>query len=463
MPQLLIIRHAIAKEREAAARLGISDTERPLTKKGVTRMKAITAGIAGHIPTPACLLSSPLLRAYQTAELLAADYPGLAVTTEKGLSPGAPLMPLVTTLQQQANEGVSILIGHEPDLGKLISLLLFGKATTAIQLKKGGAALLGFPRCIDSGQATLLWLMTPRQLKAQGEKSLANRDKPLAELPIGTALLQLLTSKQKEINRDCDRFTRIGNPESLHNLRVSIRRLHSIFIGFTSCFQYGDTISETLHTLLRKTNHARDLEVALALLSRHQPALPWLQQQWQHELNDEYRLLRKHLPPAWWALSQQFGTPKALLSGSLPVTTLGRFTAGEMKKQEKELLKKMTYTFKQWDEKRTHKLRLQGKRLRYLLEPFAEQQPGAARAVGRLKRFQDMLGDYHDLAVLQKRLRQLRQNANKKRNKVLVGAVQQLKQEQQRLRQTIRKDYRGRASRKLGNALSTARKELAQE
>jgi hypothetical protein len=74
-----------------------------------------------------------------------------------------------------------------------------------------------------------------------------------------------------------------------------------------------------------------------------------------------------------------------------------------------------------------------------------------------------MLGDYHDLAVLQKRLRQLRQNANKKRNKVLVGAVQQLKQEQQRLRQTIRKDYRGRASRKLGNALSTARKELAQE
>lgn len=166
MPQLLIVRHAIAQNREEAMRLGHSDTERPLTKKGAKRMKAVAAGIARQIPTPACILTSPLLRAQQTAELLTAAFPETSITFERRLAPGASPEQLITHINKQIENGVGIIVGHEPDLSSLISLLLFGETSAAIQLKKGGAALLDFPRHIASGQATLLWLMTPRQLRA---------------------------------------------------------------------------------------------------------------------------------------------------------------------------------------------------------------------------------------------------------------------------------------------------------
>jgi phosphohistidine phosphatase len=166
MPQLLIVRHAIAEERETAARLGLSDAERPLTQKGSKRMKAIAEAITTQVSPPQRILSSPLLRAHQSAELLAAAFPGVDVVIEEGLSPGAPLKQLVAQLHQQTEGGLTLLVGHEPDLSRLISLLLFGKTSADIQLKKGGAALLDFPRGIDAGQAALLWLMTPGQLRS---------------------------------------------------------------------------------------------------------------------------------------------------------------------------------------------------------------------------------------------------------------------------------------------------------
>lgn len=170
MPQLLIVRHAIAEDREEAARLGHTDAERPLTNKGVKRMKTIASGIARQIPTPEWILTSPLLRAQQTAELLASALPEATITFEQHLVPGTSLNKLITHLNKQIREGTAVLVGHEPDLSNLISLLLFDEESAAIQLKKGGAALLDFPRHIASGQATLLWLMTPRQLRASADE-----------------------------------------------------------------------------------------------------------------------------------------------------------------------------------------------------------------------------------------------------------------------------------------------------
>jgi phosphohistidine phosphatase len=167
MSELLIVRHAIAMDREEALRGRISDAERPLTKKGKKRMAQIAAGIARECQTPVRICSSPLLRARQTAELLAAHCPGLKVDIEELLSPGTPLEQLVAHLHRTIDEGCHILVGHEPALSALISLLLFGKESPGIQMKKGGAALLDFPRDIDSGQGTLLWLQTPRQLSAR--------------------------------------------------------------------------------------------------------------------------------------------------------------------------------------------------------------------------------------------------------------------------------------------------------
>lgn len=284
---------------------------------------------------------------------------------------------------------------------------------------------------------------------------------PLVALSVATALERLLKVKRQEIDDKCERFVHIGDPESLHDLRVAMRRLHSLFIGFTPCFNPDITQEKLLKALFKETNRARDLEVTLALLDKHQLGLPWLQQQWQQDLETEYQRLRECLPLGWQSLSQQFITPGTMLAERLPPETIGDYAAIQVNRQKKNLLKRIKRVSKKWDDRRAHTLRIRGKRLRYLLEPFAEGQPQADRAVSKLKRLQDQLGDYHDLVVLRQRLKQLQQDSPLTHYKALKQAREKLKQHQQELRRTIRKEYSGKHYRKLRKALKAARGELA--
>jgi len=168
MPELIILRHAIALDRDEAAALGLSDAERPLTEKGQRRMSRIAAGIERLTERPALILSSPLLRARQTAEILASHCSPCAVDIIEELSPEAPLRGLVKMLQQQQLAGPLVVVGHEPDLSALTGLLLCNRETGFIQLKKGGAALLQFEHRIDIGAGTLQWLLPPRLLRRYG-------------------------------------------------------------------------------------------------------------------------------------------------------------------------------------------------------------------------------------------------------------------------------------------------------
>jgi CHAD domain-containing protein len=285
---------------------------------------------------------------------------------------------------------------------------------------------------------------------------------PMASRPVGTALLALISAKRQEIDDTCARFVTIGNPESLHDLRVALRRLHSLFIGFSPCLRNDTPLAKSLRGLFKQTNHARDLEVTLALLSRREINLPWLQRQWQHELDSEYRRLRERLPPAWQALSLQFATPAKLLAESPAPMSLSRFAAGEIEHQGRQLLKRIRRLMHQWQDKRAHKLRIRAKRLRYLLEPLADGAPATAKAVERLKRFQDRFGDDHDLMVLIERLKRLRRDATLNQYEMLSGAIGQLKRERRQQRRTLRRDYAGKAWRKLDKALRVARRELAE-
>lgn len=165
MPALLLLRHAIALERSEAAAQGMDDADRPLTQKGQRRMEKAASGIRRMIDRPARVFSSPLLRARQTAQILAAQYSSLPVEIHEALAPGGAHQDLLRLLGQQTADGPLVLVGHEPDLGMLIGLLLCGKPRSLVQLKKGGAALMGFERRIDAASGTLLWLMPPRQLR----------------------------------------------------------------------------------------------------------------------------------------------------------------------------------------------------------------------------------------------------------------------------------------------------------
>ncbi|MCW8829384.1 MAG: histidine phosphatase family protein [Gammaproteobacteria bacterium] len=166
MPQqLLVVRHAIALEREEAAAHGLSDGKRPLTGKGRQRMEQTAAGIRSLCDRPVLILSSPLLRAHQTAEILAAHYQDPTLVLCDELAPSHPPTRLVRVLQKQQSDGLLVVVGHEPQLSTLVALLLCGQEQAFITLKKGGAALLEFTQGVNNGSATLNWLLQPKQLR----------------------------------------------------------------------------------------------------------------------------------------------------------------------------------------------------------------------------------------------------------------------------------------------------------
>lgn len=161
MVQLLLLRHGIAE----VAGPGQADADRALTPAGVERTVAVLRRLRALDLGCQRLISSPLRRARQTAEL--ALNAGLASTLElsEALAPGGDALGLVGQargLQRLA------LVGHEPDLGQLAARLI-GAPAGAVVLKKAGVALLELP---EGGQgpggagARLRLLLAPRQLLA---------------------------------------------------------------------------------------------------------------------------------------------------------------------------------------------------------------------------------------------------------------------------------------------------------
>lgn len=165
--RLLVIRHGIAGDREAFARSGRPDDERPLTPKGRRRMRRNARGLRTLVTSVDVLATSPLVRAAQTADLVADAYedePERAARDE--LRPESPLDAVGAWLRAHPAGHTVAVVGHEPQLSRLVSWLLAGEDRSLVRLAKGGACLLSFdgapgPRC-----ATLEWLLQPRELRA---------------------------------------------------------------------------------------------------------------------------------------------------------------------------------------------------------------------------------------------------------------------------------------------------------
>jgi len=162
--ELLIVRHAIACER--AAQRWPDDGERPLSARGVLRARQAARGIRRVVPRPVRVLTSPLLRARQTAAILS-EFAGW---------PRASLCPLlvpeasptaVLALLARSRESCVALVGHQPGLGRLLASCLSGGGSgAAFELRKMGMALIGFDGAPRTGRGELLWLVPPRLLRA---------------------------------------------------------------------------------------------------------------------------------------------------------------------------------------------------------------------------------------------------------------------------------------------------------
>lgn len=159
---LLIVRHAIAEDSAAGG-----DAARPLSARGRKRMMLAAHGLARVLEAPHVLASSPLVRAVQTADLLADVYPGARRVLLDELAPGGDLARLVARLAGYEAPSLAV-VGHEPDLGALASLLLSGRHGTFVEMRKGAACLLRFDSRPATGAGTLLWHLPPRHLRMLG-------------------------------------------------------------------------------------------------------------------------------------------------------------------------------------------------------------------------------------------------------------------------------------------------------
>lgn len=163
--KLLLIRHAVAMEREDFASSGLPDAERPLTPEGREKMRRSAAGLALLVKAPVVLASSPLVRALETAALLAREWPDAERDITASLSPESPHAEFTEWYRRHASRGLIAAVGHEPHLSGLASYLMMRRASPVLEFKKGGAALLEFETRIGAGLARLQWLLAPGQLR----------------------------------------------------------------------------------------------------------------------------------------------------------------------------------------------------------------------------------------------------------------------------------------------------------
>ncbi len=161
--RLYLVRHAIAEPRGPS---WPEDALRPLSAHGRRRFADAAAGLSRFEGIPARILSSPFVRARQTAELLAAagdaDH---VVRPFTALEPGHPPASVLSRLRKQKAGDRVALVGHEPDLGRLVAALL--GATRPIPFKKGAICRIDVA-WDEAATGTLIWFLPPGALRRLG-------------------------------------------------------------------------------------------------------------------------------------------------------------------------------------------------------------------------------------------------------------------------------------------------------
>ena len=161
--ELYLVRHAIAAERGPKYP---DDRLRPLTPAGAKKFAQSIPGLLEMDMVVDFVLSSPLVRARETAQILAAGLkPKPAIAEVEALAPGGR--------PQAINEAIKLhgkryrrlaLVGHEPDLGELAARLLGARG--GVTFRKGGVCLIELDGATPTGPGTLRWLLTPKAIRA---------------------------------------------------------------------------------------------------------------------------------------------------------------------------------------------------------------------------------------------------------------------------------------------------------
>jgi phosphohistidine phosphatase len=168
--RLLFVRHGLAEDRDTAESGGTPDEYRALTAEGQKRLKKVAKALRANLEDLSLIATSPLLRAVQTAEILATEFDNPPLVETETLRPGSAPSTLLDWLREQGNGNAIALVGHEPDLGLWISWACAGVRDSFVPLRKGGACLVEFDEELRPGSAVLQWVLTPKQLRRLASK-----------------------------------------------------------------------------------------------------------------------------------------------------------------------------------------------------------------------------------------------------------------------------------------------------
>jgi phosphohistidine phosphatase len=162
---LYIVRHGLAVDRTDPN--SPPDPERPLTARGVKKTRLAALGLAKFDIKPESFITSPLVRAVQTAEIFAEalGYPPSKIRSSEHLKPAADPAEFLKDLSR-VKVKEAICFGHAPHLDTMISQLA-GARGVFTSLKKAGVAC--FERGVSQGRWELLWLVSPKTLRQLAE------------------------------------------------------------------------------------------------------------------------------------------------------------------------------------------------------------------------------------------------------------------------------------------------------
>jgi phosphohistidine phosphatase len=159
--ELYLIRHGVAEERGDA---WPDDAKRPLSQDGISKLRKAARALARLDLTIDVIVTSPLVRTRQTAEIVAAALdPHPHIVAAESLAPGASVTAALAELEKHAKRECIAIVGHEPAICELAARLI--GARHPIPFKKGAVCRIDVEGLPPSGPGDLRWFLSPRLMR----------------------------------------------------------------------------------------------------------------------------------------------------------------------------------------------------------------------------------------------------------------------------------------------------------
>ncbi|HEY8270723.1 MAG TPA: phosphohistidine phosphatase SixA [Pseudobdellovibrionaceae bacterium] len=165
--ELILMRHGLAEDREEFAKKNLEDSARPLTMKGRKRTQKVAIQLRDWMEDMDLIVTSPFVRARQTADLVSQIFIDTPVVEAAELVPTSLPQSFKRWLRSHGEDHKRIMaVGHEPHLSALASFLMANQLEPLLEIKKSGVLCLNIEsfKEIAPGSAKLLWLVQPRQM-----------------------------------------------------------------------------------------------------------------------------------------------------------------------------------------------------------------------------------------------------------------------------------------------------------